>query len=233
MGKNEKKLTFIESAKIRMSDSRVMSRDLERDAQMLRLTFPHVHQNMKAYQNMQANAEWWALLADSVGGDMSKYEKLDEILAQLRQHVNLKDIDYGTNLFKQYTDNTILHPLQSWDMERTADYYSPEELDSLSVFDSTALYFEFPAYTGAILYLKPLRTSLLYICLEVGIQIIDNRVAYRFPRKDRKPYATIPLVQFQQGTQDRCFNQILSQYCSTAMWTPPFAKMHFHLYGMV
>lgn len=122
MGKNEKKLTFIESAKIRRDDALIMSNDIARDVQTLRLTFPHEHQNMKAYQNMQANAEWWALLADSVSGDMSKYETLDEVLAQLRQHVNLKDIDYGTNLFKQYTDNTILHRLQSWDMERTADY---------------------------------------------------------------------------------------------------------------
>ena len=77
MGKNEKTLTFIESAKIRMGDAQVMSRDIARDVQTLRLTFPHEHQNMKAYQNMQGSAEWWALLADSVSGDMSKYETLE------------------------------------------------------------------------------------------------------------------------------------------------------------
>ena len=200
-----KKLTFTEAANIAIKQGENDEKRLKEEITVLEETFPDIYDSIPSYERARRNLAEVESYIEYEKGLTEYYATLDAVLDKLLDRVELLQIDYGYWIKRSPLPDEFAYvkPTQAWDIERiTKDRRPGYIMEDLSVFMSSALYFAFPRYSGAILYMKHRCGSPAHpdLGLEIGLQVIDNYDAYAHASPERQKYATIPLVQFSEVT---------------------------------
>jgi len=205
-----KVLTFSEASKIDIMEDETERKRLLREARLLKEAFPDNYMNMVGYERCQSMIERLTRNIDLTMQHASHFARLDEVLEKLLQRVQLKPLDYGYWLMRQSKayERPCMQKIAAWDCKNLAiDLDNHKHTSELSVFKPAALYFEFPGYSGTILYMRAFAEGKPgSIILEVGIQVVDNLEAYGVYHEDRKEYATIETCNFQPYYKNKCFS---------------------------
>jgi hypothetical protein len=200
-----KKLTFTEAANIAIKQGENDVNQLKRAITVLEETFPGIYDSIPSYERTRTNLTEEESYIKYEKGLTEYYAALDDVLEKLLERVKLIPLDYGywitrtPRLYRFF----ICESIEKWNNERITTERGPGYImEDLSVFMPTALYFAFPRYSGAILYMRHRCGSPTHpdLGLEIGLQVIDNYDAYAHASPERQKYATIPLVQFSEVT---------------------------------
>ena len=200
-----KKLTFTESANIAIKNRENDVKRLKRAITILEETFPNIYDSIPSYKKARTNLVEVESYIEYEKGLTGYYATLDEVLEKLLDRVELLPIDYGYWIMRRplLDEFAYVKPAQMWNNERiTRDRRPGYIMEDLSIFMQSALYFAFPKYSGAILYMKhdcgsPTNQNL---GLKIGLQVIDNCDAYTHASLNHEEYPTIPLVRFSDTT---------------------------------
>lgn len=206
---NRKKLTFTQSINLVLEERERHARQLEKDLAALEESFPDIYNDLPAYISADA-----ALAGTRSGIEleerfMKNFAELDDALEKLLERVPLKPIDYGYWLTKSGAGGEFpyMSRICSWNYDRCMRYRQPGYMmTEYSVFLDSGLYFAFPRYSGAVLYMRRAFRGLAtnpQLVLEVGLQVVDNYDAYKEPSIDRQEYPTIPYAVFSNETEMR------------------------------
>lgn len=225
MGNDEemKILTFAEAANINIKENEFMRRRAMREVRLLEEAFPDTYKDNQKYKRCQDTIDSLTRYIDLNARHASYFARLDEVLEKLLQRVHLKPLDYGYELMRQSKANNrpCMRKIASWDHNNMAiDHdHSWSHISEISVFNPSALYFEFPGYSGAILYMDAFAQGKPgSIIMRVGLQVVDNIEAYRIYRKDYPEYATIETSNFQPYYKDKCFKSAFSAVPEELDW---------------
>jgi hypothetical protein len=207
---NCKKLTITQSVDIAIEERMLHARQLEKEMTALELSFPDIYKDISAYICADA------ALAGTRSGIklehefMGNYAELDDVLKKLLERVPLKPINYGYWLIRDGVgkDFPFMERIQSWNYDRCMHNRSNPGymMTEYSVFSNSALYFAFPKYSGAILYMRRMfcgSSIKPQLALEIGLQIVDNYDAYKEPCIDLQEYPAITYVVLSNETDMR------------------------------
>ena len=211
---NRKKLTITQSVNLAIEERERHARQLLNEMTALELSFPGIYIDIPGHINASA-----ALAGTRSGIEleqrfMGNYAELDDVLEKLLGRVPLKPIDYGYWLTRSGVgkDFPFMKRIQSWNYDRCMRDREPGYMmTEYSVFFDSGLYFAFPKYSGAILYIRRAfrgNATNPQLALEVGLQIVDNYDAYREPDIDRQEYPTIPYAAFSNEDELRALARI-------------------------
>lgn len=203
-----KKLTFTGALECEQKDHYLDIRDLSGQIEKLEKAFPDFYTKLDGYQEAVGGKEWCEELIDVENKMIPVLKRLDEFLEKVMERIELTPIGYGYDLVRsggnipKYMSN-----IWKWNYERThigRELYMIEM--EQSVFPTNGLYFAFPKYSGAILYMTAdicrYSDTESYVQLTMGMQVVDDFDAFSRPCLHRKDYATIPLVTFSRHYKD-------------------------------
>lgn len=199
-----KTLTFTGALKCAQKDSWREISDLSKQIEKLEEAFPDSYSEIDAYNEAVGAKEWFQECIESENTMIPVLSKLDEFLEKVRERIGITPIGYGYDLVRSGDAPRYMTNIRSWNDDRTNIGSEPYMIAmQMSVFPANTLYFAFPSYSGAILYMTAdinrYSETENYLSLTIGIQVIDDFDAYtEHSNRDSSVYETIPIVTFSR-----------------------------------
>lgn len=209
-----KTLTFTDALKRAQNDSWRDINDLSKHIEKLEETFPDSYSELEAYNDAVNTKKWFQDCIESENTMIPVLSKLDEFLEKVRERIELTPIGYGYDLVRHGDFPRYMSNIWKWNYDHTHIGRAPYMIAmQASVFPANALYFAFPSYSGAILYMTAdinrYSETENYVSLTIGIQVIDDFDAYTEHSNRRESvYKTIPLVTFSRHSFKNGFDEM-------------------------
>lgn len=209
-----KTLTFTDALKRAQNDSWRDINDLSKHIEKLEQAFPASYSELEAYNDAVNAKKWFQDCIESENTMIPVLSKLDEFLEKVMERIELTPIGYGYDLVRHGDFPRYMSNIQKWNYDRTHIGREPYMIAmQASVFPANALYFAFPSYSGAILYMvadvNRYSETENYVSLTIGIQVIDDFDAYTDHSNRRESvYETIPIATFSRHSLKNGFYEM-------------------------